>query len=56
MKSNSSEIHLIASMVALPGKEWELREVLRGLATPSRNDRGCRRYDMYASDRHPQLQ
>jgi quinol monooxygenase YgiN len=50
MKSDSSEIQLIASMVALPGKEGELREVLRGLVMPSRNDRGCRRYDMYTSD------
>jgi hypothetical protein len=31
MKSNASEIQLIASLVALPGKEGELREVLRGL-------------------------
>ena len=27
MKLNPSEIHLIASLVALPGKEEELREV-----------------------------
>ena len=50
MKTNSSEINLVASLVALPGKEGESREVLRGLVTPSRNDRGCGRYDMYTSD------
>jgi quinol monooxygenase YgiN len=44
-----SEIHLIASMVALPGKEDELREVLR-LSEPTQNEPGNRRYDMYASD------
>ena len=31
MKSNASEIQLLASLVASPGKERELREVLRGL-------------------------
>ena len=50
MKLNPSEIHLIASLVALPGKEEELREVLQGLLEPTRNEPGCRRYDMYASD------
>ena len=50
MKQNPSEIHLIASLAALPGKEEELREVLRGLLEPTRNEPGCRRYDMYASD------
>jgi quinol monooxygenase YgiN len=38
MKSNSSKIHLIASTVALPGKEEELREVLRALLEPTRNE------------------
>jgi quinol monooxygenase YgiN len=48
--TNPSEINLVASLIALPGKETELRGVLRGLVTPSRNESGCRRYDMYASD------
>ena len=50
MKSNPSEIHLIASMLAIPGREEELREVLRFLFEPTRKEPGCRRYDMYASD------
>jgi quinol monooxygenase YgiN len=31
-------------------KKLELREVLRGLLEPTRNEPGCRRYDMNASD------
>ena len=50
MKSNPREIYLIAGLVALPGKEHELREVLRGLLKPTSSEPGCRRYDMYASE------
>ena len=50
MATNPSEINLVASLIALPGKEGELRGVIRGLVTPSRNERGCRRYDLYASN------
>jgi quinol monooxygenase YgiN len=50
MNSDSSEIPLIVTMVASPGKEEELRKLLRSLLEASRNDPGCRRYDMYASN------
>jgi quinol monooxygenase YgiN len=50
MSTNTKEIHLIASMIAVPGKESELREVLRGLIGPTRNEPGCRRYQMYESE------
>jgi quinol monooxygenase YgiN len=50
MKSNTSEILLIASMVAKSGREGELREFLRGLLEPTRKEPGCRRFDVYASD------
>jgi quinol monooxygenase YgiN len=49
MSTNTKEIHLIASMIAVPGRESELREVLRGLIGPTRNEPGCRRYEMYES-------
>jgi quinol monooxygenase YgiN len=51
MSRNTQEIHLIASMIAVPGKESELREVLRGLIGPTRKEPGCRRYEMYESER-----
>jgi quinol monooxygenase YgiN len=50
MPTNTKEIHLIASMIAVPGKESELRAVLRGLIGPTRKEQGCRRYEMYESD------
>ena len=50
MEHNTSEIQLVVSMVAKPGKEEELREVLRRLLEPTRKEPGCRRYEMYASE------
>jgi hypothetical protein len=44
MKHNTSEIQLVVSMVAKPGKDEELREVLRRLLEPTRKESGCRRY------------
>jgi quinol monooxygenase YgiN len=37
-------------MIAVPEKEGELREVLRGLIGPTRNEPGRRRYEMYESE------
>ena len=50
MEYNTSEIQLVVSIVAKPGKEEELREVLRRLLEPTRKEPGCRRYEMYASE------
>ena len=50
MENNTPEIQLVVSMVAEPGKEEELREVLRRLLEPTRKEVGCRRYEMYASE------
>jgi quinol monooxygenase YgiN len=50
MEHNTSEIQLVVSMVTKPGKEEELREVLRRLLEPTRKEPGCRRYEMYASE------
>jgi quinol monooxygenase YgiN len=50
MSTNTKEIRLIASMIAVPGKETELREVLRGLIESTRKEPGCRRYEMYESE------
>ena len=50
MSTNTKEVRLIACMIAVPGKESELREVLRGLVGPTRKEPGCRRYEMYESE------
>ena len=50
MEHNTSEIKLVVSMIAKPGKEEELREVLRRLLEPTRKEPGCRQYEMYASE------
>jgi quinol monooxygenase YgiN len=50
MSTNPKEIHLIASLIAVPGKESELREVLHGLIEPTRKEPGCHRYEMYESE------
>lgn len=42
-----SQVNVLATAVALDGKESELEELLRGLVEPSRKDPGCLSYDLH---------
>jgi quinol monooxygenase YgiN len=40
-------IVVFASFTPKPGQEKEVEQVLRGMVGPTRNETGCRRYDLY---------
>ena len=46
-------ITVVATFVARPGKETELRNVLIGLVTPTRQENGCLNYDLHVSSENP---
>jgi quinol monooxygenase YgiN len=46
---------VIATFVARPGKEAELRTALTGLVEPTRKEEGCINYDLHVSTEHPAL-
>jgi quinol monooxygenase YgiN len=43
------KIRLIARVIAKPGRESELRGLLRGMLVPSRAEAGCELYELYES-------
>lgn len=45
-----SEVRVIARFVAKPGKEDELRKLLRGLVAPTHAEDGCQIYELYESN------
>ena len=48
-----SQLTLIATMVAKPGREEELGAALQGLVAPSRAEAGCINYDLHRSRKDP---
>lgn len=46
-------ITVVATFVARPGKETELRNALVGLVSPTRQENGCLNYDLHAAAEHP---
>jgi quinol monooxygenase YgiN len=44
-----SKIKVIARIVAKPGQEAELRELLRGMLAPTHAEDGCELYELYES-------
>lgn len=46
-----STIHLLAHVTARPGREQDLEAAMLTLLEPTRAERGCRQYRLYASDR-----
>ena len=44
-----AEVRLIARIVALEGKEDELKELLRHMVKPTRAEKGCRFYELFES-------
>ncbi len=45
-----AEIRVIARFVARRGVEGQLRDLLRGMLTPTRAEPGCRLYELYESN------
>ena len=41
---------VIARVIAKPGKENELRDLLRGMLAPTHAEEGCEFYELYESD------
>jgi quinol monooxygenase YgiN len=46
-------VTVVATMNAKPGKEGEMKELLRGLLTPTRKERGCISYDLHENPEQP---
>jgi quinol monooxygenase YgiN len=44
-----SEVSLVARFVAKPGKEEELKSLLKTLIEPTQAEAGCKIYDLYES-------
>ena len=44
-----SAVRVIARSVARPGREKQLRELLRGMLAPTRAEAGCGLYELYES-------
>lgn len=42
-----ASITVFASFVPKAGQEKDIEQVLRGMVAPTRNEPGCRRYDLY---------
>lgn len=42
-----TRIAIVASFTPAEGKEGEVERILRGMVAPTRNEPGCRRYDLY---------
>jgi quinol monooxygenase YgiN len=50
---NGTNITVVATFQARPGKENELRTALIGLVTPTRREAGCLNYDLHALPEDP---
>lgn len=46
-------ITVVATFVARPGKETELRNALVGLVSPTRQENGCLNYDLHVAADNP---
>jgi quinol monooxygenase YgiN len=45
-----TEVRVIARSVARKGKEDQLRALLQGMLVPTRDEQGCKSYELYESD------
>ena len=50
---SATNITVVATFQARPGKEAELRKALIGLVAPTRKETGCINYDLHASPEDP---
>lgn len=51
----ATALTIVATVIAPPGQEAALEEVLRGLVAPSRSDPGSVRYDLHRSLDNPRM-
>ena len=49
----SEAIRVVAHIHARPGKEEELKDVLKGLLEPTHREAGCREYRLYQNKQDP---
>jgi quinol monooxygenase YgiN len=50
---SAKTITVVATFQARPGQEAELKKVLTGLVTPTRQEVGCLNYDLHAAPDEP---
>jgi quinol monooxygenase YgiN len=50
---SAKTITVVATFQARPGQEAELKKVLTGLVTPTRQEAGCLNYDLHAAPDEP---
>jgi quinol monooxygenase YgiN len=53
MASKTTEIVVLATAKAKPGKEADLEQALRDVAAPTRAQRGCLQFELYRSAQDP---
>jgi quinol monooxygenase YgiN len=51
--SKTTEIVVLATAKAKPGKEADLEQALRDVAAPTRAQRGCLQFELYRSAQDP---
>ena len=42
-----TRVHVVARLLAKPGQEAAVREVLRAIVEPTRRERGCLKYELF---------
>jgi quinol monooxygenase YgiN len=47
-------LNVIATLIAKPGQQDTLEQLLRGLLEPTRTEAGCRQYDLHQDLQHPE--
>ncbi len=48
-----TDLHVVATIPAKPGSEGAVREALQALVSATRQEEGCRAYDLYESASAP---
>jgi quinol monooxygenase YgiN len=48
-----AKVYVVARMTAFPEKVEAVKELLLGLLTPTRQEAGCLRYDLYQNQANP---
>ena len=49
----STLVSVIATFIPKPGQDKGVEQVLRGMVSPTRNEPGCNRYDLYCTKDSP---
>ena len=53
--SNASHVNVVAEIVAKPGKEQEVRDLLVNLVAEVRKENGCLQYHLHVDKKNPAI-